>query len=362
MEKCEATRVPSDEEGSLRIRWRMIANPIGIVRWTLSAFHANPDLGDGELIELLEDAGLPHAARAVEMLPLAYGRRILDGLVAVTPTYFDGDRERVLADDPIFAAADRLARTEASKADLDRVGLRSSEVDAVNKALHAGAKPEDLVLSPPMMRIVEKEVPPRAEAQELVDELVRVHDSTLVLQARLFPGRITKGRVQLQLDVVAKVGGRELIESFGGFGATIHEALGDTIEKLASGTLHVLLATLDRRELGADQVEWEAWGDFDACLGNVLRMWSPGGPRHLSEYTDAVKRELLASEPTREVHWVRTYLATDGKQQLGLDMLVDNRPWPPGEKLAREWPWPVADAYYALRHFFVLVPSKRETN
>src|SRR5690348_15391726 len=103
----------------------MTANPTGIVRWTLSAFHANPDLGDDELIEILEDAGLPHAARAVLMLPLAYGRRILDGLVTVAPTYFDGDRELVLADDPIFAAADRIARAEASRADLDRVGLRS---------------------------------------------------------------------------------------------------------------------------------------------------------------------------------------------------------------------------------------------
>jgi hypothetical protein len=340
----------------------MTANPIGIVRWTLSAFHANPDVGDGELIEILEEAGLPHAARAVMMLPLAYGRRILDGLVTVPPTYFDGDRELVLADDAIFAAADRLARTEASRADLDRVGLRSSEVDAVNQALHKGSKPEGLVLSPPRMSIVEREVPQHPEPQEMVDELVRAHGSTLSLLARTFPGRITKGRVQLQLDLVAKVGEREIIESFGGFGTTIHEAYGDTIKKLTGGTLHVLLATLDRRELGGEQVEWEAWGDFDACLGSVLRMWSPGGPPHLSEYLEALKRELLASTLTPEIHWVRTYLATDGKEQLGLDMLVDNNTWPPGEKLAREWPWPVTDAYYALRHFFVLVPSKRETN
>ncbi|MFN0247988.1 MAG: DUF6348 family protein [Kofleriaceae bacterium] len=339
----------------------MTANPIGIVRWTLSAFHANPDLGDGELVEILEEAGLPHAARAVMMVPLAYGRRILDGLVSVTPTYFDGDRELVLADDPIFAAADRLART-ATREDLDRVGLRSSEVDAVNQALHRGSKPEDLQLSPPIMRIVEREVPAHPEAQAMIDELVRVHGSTLALEARVFPGRISKGRVQLQLDVVAKVGDREIVESFGGFAATLHEALGDTIKKFASGTLHVLLATLDRRDLGGEQVEWEAWGDFDACLGNVLRMWSPGGPANLREYLDAVKAALLASGLTHEVHWVRTYLATNGKELLGLDMLVDNHGWQPGEKLLREWPWPEAEAYYALRQFLLLVPSKRETN
>lgn len=91
-------------------------------------------------------------------------------------------------------------------------------------------------------------------------------------------------------------------------------------------------------------------------------MWSQGGPPHLAEYIEALKRELLAANLSPEVHWVRTYLATDGKEQLGLDMLVDNDTWSPGEKLAREWPWPVADAFYALRHFFMLVPSKRETN
>jgi hypothetical protein len=338
------------------------ANPIGIVRWTLSAFHANPDLGDGELVEILEDAGLPHAARAVLMVPLAYGRRILDGLVAVTPTYFDGDRELVLADDPIFAAADRLARTEATREDLDRVGLRSSEVDAVNQALHRGSKPEDLELSPPMMRIEEREVPAHPEAQATIDELVRAHGSSLALEARLFPGRITKGRVQLQLDVVAKVGERDIIESFGGFGATLHAALGDTITKFVGGTLHVLLATLDRRALGAEQVEWEAWGDFDACLGNVARMWHPGGPTSLRDYLDALKHALLDANLASEVHWVRTYLATNGKEHLGMDMLVDNHAWAPGETVVREYPWPVADNYYALRHFFMLVPSKRETN
>lgn len=339
----------------------MVANPIGIVRWALTAFHANPDLGDDELIELLAEAGLPHAARAVMMLPLAYGRRILDGLVEVTPTYLDGERELVLADDPIFAAADHLARTEATREDLDHVGLRSSEVSAVNQALHHGAKPEDLVLSSPAMAIAERETPALPDAQGLVDELARAHRSSLSLEARVFPGSIKKGRVQLQLDVVVSVGDRHIVESFGGFGATIGDALGDTLKKLTAGTLHVLLATLDRRELGADQVEWESWGDFDVCLGNVLRMWSQGGPP-LGPYLEALKRELLAADLSREVHWVRTYLATNGTEMLGIDLLLDNQVWPPGEKLVREWAWPASEAYYALRHFFVLVPSKRETN
>src|SRR5262249_26056725 len=143
-------------------------------------------------------------------------------------------------------------------------------------------------------------------------------------------------------------------------GATIKDAIDDTIKKLTAGTLHVLMATLDRRELGGDQVESEQWGDFDACLGAVLRMWNPGGTPNLRAYLDALKAKLLAANLALEPHWVRTYLATDGKQQLGgVDMLVDNDTWPAGEELLRTWPWPAADAYYAFRHFFVLVPSRR---
>lgn len=338
----------------------MVASPVGIVRWMLAAFDANPEATDDELADMLAEAELPNAVRAVLMLPLAYGRRILDGLVTVSPTYFDGDRELVLADDPLFAAAAHLAQTEATRADLERVGRRSSEVDAVNQALHAGSEPADLVLSPPMMTIRERAVAPHPAVETILDELVRAHGSSLSLSARQFPGSITRGRVQLQLDVVTRVGDRELVESFGGFGATIPEAIGDAIHKLTAGTLHVLMATLDRRELGGDQVEWEVWGDFDVCLGNLLRMWSPGGPPTLTDYLHALEAALRTADLPPVPHWVRTYLATNGTEPLGFDMLVDNETWPPGEALVRAWPWPVASSYYALRHFFMLVPRRGE--
>lgn len=340
---------------------------IAAVRWGIAAFHANPDAGDGELTEILAAAGVPRAGHVVAMLPLAYGRRILDGLVELPATFCEIDdagavaRESALADDPIFAAADRIARDEASRKDVERIGMASSEVNAVNAALHAGAEPKNLVMSPPMMRLGPADPPdaaPLADACAMIDELVGAHGAAIRLHARVFPGSVMRDRVQLQLDVVARLGDRELIESFAGLGRTIAVAYADAINKLARGSLHAILAVLDRKELGADQVDWETWGRFDACLGPLLRLWSDSAPRSLGAFLDAIKSALLAAELAPTVHWVRTFVAigADG-QLLAYDMLVDNEPWPPGVAIVESWRWPIGGgAAYAVRHFFMLVP------
>ena len=346
----------------------MTTNPTGIVRWAMAAFHANPEASDDEIVTILRNAGLPRAGHVVAMLPLAFGRRILEGLVELPTSFVELDargeiaREGPLAEDPIFAAADRIARAEATRADLDRIGLLSAEVNAVNQALHAGSQPGDLLMSPPMMRLGDDDdaelshVPPAPDAQTMVDELVRAHGASLALETRVFPSTVKAGRVQLQLDVLAKVGARDLNESFGGLGVTIHAALTDAVGKLARGSLHVLLATLVERDLGADQVDWERWGEFDACLGPLLRMWSDAAPGRLGDYLDALRDRLLAASLSREPHWVRTFIATDGTEILGLDVLLDNDAFEPGVELARSWAWPKAEGYYALRHFFMLLP------
>src|SRR5262245_17280580 len=76
-----------------------------IVCWAAAAFHANAGMSDDELVTILQRAGLPRAAHAVAMLPLAYGRRLLDGVVALPATFCEVDdagevvRETPLAHD-----------------------------------------------------------------------------------------------------------------------------------------------------------------------------------------------------------------------------------------------------------------------
>jgi hypothetical protein len=124
-------------------------DPAAIVSAALRAFRARPDAAPADLVADLQRAGVPHADRAVALLPIAFGRLVLDGLVALPATFHDGQREIPFAEDPLYRAAEELARTQVRHGDIDDIAFRSAEVAAVNQALNAGSRPEDLLLTPP---------------------------------------------------------------------------------------------------------------------------------------------------------------------------------------------------------------------
>jgi hypothetical protein len=335
-------------------------NMLGAVRWAIAAFMADPQLDDDELVDVLETAGVPHGSELVMFLPLAFGRQILEGLVACPDTFVELDESGVshesrLLDEPVYAAAREVARS-ASRAQIERIGFRSSEVHAVNQALTKGSKPEDLVMGPPHMPRLARKAGSLHEAQPIVDELVRRHAVSLPLETRTFPGSLKKGAAQLQLDVVAKIGNREIVESFAGWGATVGAAVDQAIDKFARASLHVLLATLVAEEHGTDQVTWETCGKFRVCSGALARMWSNEPPLDYSKLFDAICERLAAANLSRELHWFRIFVGISENKIVGLDALLDNEPWPPGVDLTQGWSWPPSDRGYAIRHFFTLIP------
>jgi hypothetical protein len=104
----------------------------------------------------------PDAAAAERFIPLALGRAILlEGLgVVLSDTYLllnegAGTREeKRLADEPFFAETMKLAPALGAELGIDAVSavaLLSSEVQAVNAALNAGASAENLVASLPVV-------------------------------------------------------------------------------------------------------------------------------------------------------------------------------------------------------------------
>jgi hypothetical protein len=112
------------------------------------------------------------AVAAMRFIPLALGRAILlEGLgIALPDSYLlvhgDAREERKLAGEKFFSATMWLAstlRTDYGAALLGHVALLSSEVQAVNAALNAGSRPEDLVASLPAVLWEEgvDDVPPR---------------------------------------------------------------------------------------------------------------------------------------------------------------------------------------------------------
>ena len=343
-----------------------VIDALDVVRWTLAAFDANADAGDAEIAEILRKAGLPRANHAVAMVPLAFGRRVLHGVIDAPATYVEVDgrgaklREAALADDPIFVVADQLARTESSASDVP-VALRSPELRAVHQAMKQGKRPRDLVLPPPRLCLDGKSpVAPRApDAQALVDELVRARGAELAIATRVSPFLLTPAQAQLELDLGVRVGERWCFEAFSGVGATIHAAVTDGVDKLARGPRPVMLAVLAGRALGGDQVTWEIWGDFEVCHGPLLHQGGGDGPQQIDDYLGALRDALLAAPPTAdEIHWLHTFAARDGDELAGREVRLDNKSWPPGVAIAAAWPWPRSASYYTLRHFCMLVPRR----
>ncbi len=340
---------------------------------------AYPQASDDELRAHLERAGVEPwlAARLVTFLPLALGRVLLAG-ATVAQTLDEGEGERPLAGEPVFLAAETRAR-RASKQELEAIGLRSSEVQAVNTALHHGSRLEDLVLSP--VRLLTRLPPPdeghggvpspRLAFQQFLEahgHAVTLRDGelrcgALQLEARVFP-RVQGARLSAQVDFAVRhpaLAVSWLLESFAGFGATWREVLGQCIDKFQRASLHVLIAGLLERSSCADQVSWERLehpgGAFDLCLGAQLTLYAREPVPDLRPLVDALKGALAAAPLSRAVHALRLYVCFDGEQQLSNEVLLDNEAWPAGEALAAANPWPRVGHLWATRFFFLLVPA-----
>ena len=328
--------------------------------WAIAAYMSNPEASDADVAELLAGHGVPRgiATRAVAFLPLAFGRRLLRGLVAIPDSFIVGGREQPLASEPLYALAE--ARAEgAGRESIERIGLRSAEFSAVNQALNAGSKPEDLQLGAPHLTF-DGPVTAGATTEGALSGLLASHGSTLACEARVLARKLTPAGAQGQIDVVVSapaLGERRIVESFGVYAGTLAEARFAAMDRFTRGSLHALMATLDDARHGGEQVEWEIWGEFRVCHGALLRLWSSDTQIDFGPFVDDIKRRLLAASLSREVHWYRTFVSVGPNGVDAYDALLDNDEWAPGVEAVTGWPWPRAEQPYALRHFFVMVPD-----
>lgn len=324
--------------------------------WTVFAFMTHPQASHDEMVALLDSIELPLPAHACAMVPLAFGRQLLDGLVSAPSTYQAHDGEHAFADDPLFVAARERAR-QASREELEAIAMRSSEVIAVNKALHAGSRPEDLVLATTFVPS-EPDRTPRSfgGTDRTVAQMVRAHGADFALDVRVTPKRVDKQLAMLQLDVMATHEDRSIIESYAGVGSTILAAQKEALTKLMQCSLHVFIAVLAGRDHCRDHVDWESWREFDMCFSGVLRQFAQEPAFDLRTAVAAIRDSLPPL--SAELHWGSIFLAIKDGRVTGHQITLDNEPHAAGLEVAQRWPWPQVDAFYTLRHFFMLVPAQ----
>lgn len=155
---------------------------------------ARADLTEDEIYAAMAEAGIPDAValRTLEFTRVAWGRLLLEGLaVRFSTEYFcfnaagDVVESGLLAEQPYFVAASGLAKQYTRFQGCLRFASMSSDVNAVNSALSAGSKPEDLFTSPVAL-FVEGATPTAAEKarQFLERRMVETAPPTVIAKAR----------------------------------------------------------------------------------------------------------------------------------------------------------------------------------
>jgi hypothetical protein len=346
---------------------------------------------EGEIAETLESQGVEPwlAQRLVAFLPLAFGRALLPG-AGFSDLFRDGPVERRLADEPVYAAAAARA-ARPIRVEMERIGLRSAEVNAANQAPNTSLS--DLVFGPTVLR---EPLPPAgtgdggvpsprdAFAQLLRDHGfavegdgagLRIDDGAFRIDdagfrvgdfrfdARIFP-RLAPGGLIVQVDFEIRhpaLAVERLVESFAGVGRTWTEAIGQSVVKFGRGSLHPLISTLLDRHKDPDQVEREPYahpdGRFDLCLGSLLTMYSPQPAPPFGPALDALLDALRQVPLSRSVHALRVFTCHNDGELVTNEVLLDNEPWPAGESAVAGAPLTVGGGLLGLRLFALLAPA-----
>ena len=158
---------------------------------------------------------------------------------------------------------------------------------------------------------------------------------------------------RLDVDVVLSEE-RRIEQSFAGHGSG-EAGWRDALERFAHSDLPVLLAacwyvTDDRTlDLGAWEIGVRGW---DAFLGRfVVEGAAIAVPAEAAApIAKALQNETFAAQP----HWVRLLLRRAPDGELAVECLLDNEPWPAGDRALQSIAWPASAQPYSVRAFWML--------
>lgn len=121
---------------------------------------SQPDASEDAIYESLESAGVPsdRVDKLYKFTQIAWGRVFLNGMsITFSEDYYclDADGSVIesgkLDEEPIYSFAVSNANKYIGSPAFQYLALRSSDVHVVNDALHTGAKPESLIVTPPII-------------------------------------------------------------------------------------------------------------------------------------------------------------------------------------------------------------------
>ena len=158
---------------------------------------------------------------------------------------------------------------------------------------------------------------------------------------------------RLDIDVVISEE-RHIEESFAGQGGG-EAGLRDALGAFERTVLHVLLAacwyvTDDRRiQLHSWELGLRSWDVFVGPL-TFSRDDVPAPDGLLEGLQEAVRGEALSGE----LHWIRLFYRRADDGSVLAEALLDNQPWPGGDRLLQQLAWPSSGPGYSARCFIAL--------
>jgi hypothetical protein len=158
---------------------------------------------------------------------------------------------------------------------------------------------------------------------------------------------------RLDVDVVISEE-RHIEESFAGHGPG-DAGVRDALAAFQRNALYVLLAacwyvTDDRRiQLQSWELGVRSWDVFVGPL--TLNRDDVAAPEGLlPALHDALRNESLSSE----LHWIRLFHRRADDGSVIAEALLDNQPWPGGDRLLGQLAWPSTEKGYSARCFIAL--------
>lgn len=158
---------------------------------------------------------------------------------------------------------------------------------------------------------------------------------------------------RLDVDVVISEE-RHIEESFAGNGRGDAGAR-DALAAFQRNVLYVLLAacwyvTDDRRiQLQSWDLGMRSWDVFAGPLAfSPNDVTTPEGL--LPALHDALRNESLSGE----LHWIRLFYRRADDASVMTEALLDNQPWPAGDRLLSQLLWPSTEKGYSARCFIAL--------
>ncbi|MGN2254220.1 DUF6348 family protein [Frateuria sp. GZRe12] len=156
------------------------------------------------------------------------------------------------------------------------------------------------------------------------------------------------GPGRLDIDLVLDEE-RQLELSYAGNGQGV-AGWRDALDRFARSDLPVLLAACwyvtDERKL--DLAQWElGLRQWDVFAGRLVAEGADIAvpPGVLASVADALKGESLAPHP----HWIRLFLRRSADGTLATEALLDNAPWPAGDRALAALAWPEGTQAYDVR-------------